>query len=83
VHELPSSQAVPFGFAGFAGQVPPEQLACVWHWSATGQLMPLPPAHTPAWHASPVVHELPSLQAVPFGLFGFAGHTPPEHVACV
>ena len=31
VHELPSLHAVPLGLAGFAGQLPPEQVACVWH----------------------------------------------------
>jgi len=30
----------------------------------------VPGAQTPAWHESPVVHELPSLQAVPFDAVG-------------
>ena len=47
VHGLPSLHGVPFGFAGFTGQDPPEQLAWMWHWSATGQTVPIPPMHDP------------------------------------
>jgi hypothetical protein len=65
VHELPSSQEVPFGFVGFAGQLPPEQVACVWHWSAAGQLVTVPPVQAPLWQVSPEVQALPSLQVPP------------------
>ena len=34
-----------------------------------------PPAQTPAWQVSPVVHALPSVHAVPFAFAGFE-HAP-------
>jgi hypothetical protein len=46
-----------------------------------GHWVPVPPVQTPPWQASPLVHELPSSHGVPLGLFGFAGHEPPEQVA--
>jgi hypothetical protein len=39
----------------------------------------VPPVQVPAWHVSPVVQALPSLQAVPFALMGFV-QVPPEQV---
>jgi hypothetical protein len=61
---------VPLVLIGFAGQLPPEQLAWMWHWSAGGHCIPAPEVHTPAWHVSPLVHELPSSHGVPLDLFG-------------
>jgi hypothetical protein len=47
------------------------------------QIVAVPPVQAPAWHVSPVVHALLSLQVVPFDLAGFGGQLPPEQVACV
>lgn len=35
-----------------------------------------PPVHTPAWHASPTLQNVPSLHGEPFG--SGAVHEPPE-----
>jgi len=73
---LPSSHAVPSGFAGFE-QAPvawSRQMPAVWHWSLAAHTTPRQwsvPAHTPAWQASPTVLALPSSHAVPSGFAGF------------
>ena len=67
---LPSLHGVPFGLFGFVPQMPFEQLPCVWHWSAGGQTVPVPPVQTPAWQASPEVQVFPSSQEVPLALVG-------------
>jgi hypothetical protein len=71
VHALPSLQVVPFAALGFE-QVPVLVLhvPARWHWSLAVQVTAVPP-HTPAVHASLVVHALPSLQVVPFDAVGF------------
>jgi hypothetical protein len=75
VQPFASLQAVPFGFAGFEHMpVVGSQTPGSWHWSGAGHVTPGPPAHTPAWQVSIGVQVLPSVQAVPFGRFGF------EHV---
>src|SRR5882672_11330595 len=79
VQLLPSLHGVPFGLLGFAPQVPFEQLPCVWHWSAAGQTVPVPPVHVPFWQVSPVVQPFPSLQVVPLAFKGLE-QTPAEHV---
>ena len=69
MHALPSLHAVPLVFATAAGQpVAGTHAPIVWHWSVV-HVTVVPPPHVPAWHVSPVVHALASLQAVPF-VFG-------------
>jgi len=71
VHALPSEHAVPFGAGGFE-HVPVTglQVPTPWHWSRAVQRTGVP-AHIPAWHVSPVVQALPSLQIVPLAATGF------------
>jgi hypothetical protein len=47
----------------------------MWHASPPPQSTALPAVQTPPWHVSLCVQALPSLQLVPFGLFGFE-HAP-------
>src|SRR5438552_1129894 len=85
VQALPSSHAVPSGLAGSEhAPVAGLQVPGSWHWSGAGQTTALAPVQTPAWQVSLWVHRLPSLQAVPFGLAGFA-QTPVDglHVPAV
>jgi hypothetical protein len=86
VHGLPSSHEVPFAFAWFE-QVPVEGLQTpgAWHGSGVGHVTGLLPTQTPPRQASVSVQALPSLQAVPSGLLGRAGHAPVErsHVTAV
>jgi hypothetical protein len=71
VQALPSLQAVPLALAAYAHTpVPGLQTPATWHWSGAAHATAAP-VHTPAWQVSPVVHALPSLQAVPSGWFGF------------
>src|SRR5439155_394205 len=53
VHALPSSHAVPLGFAGLE-QVPVvgSQVPASWHWSGAGQVTGFAPVHVPAWQVS-------------------------------
>jgi hypothetical protein len=78
VHLLPSSQALPSDLAGLL-QVPVavSQVPAVWHWSIAVQVTGEPPMQFPAWHVSPCVQALPSLQVVPLPLAGFV-HAPLE-----
>src|SRR5919204_598778 len=70
VHALPSLHNEPSGLAGFE-QLPVlgSQVPAGWHWSDAVQRTGVP-VHTPAWHVSPVVQALPSLQVVPLALAG-------------
>jgi hypothetical protein len=75
VHALPSSQGVLFAFMGVEHRpVAGSHTPAVWHWSMAAQLTAIPGVHTPARHASPVAHELLSLQGLPSFATGF------EHV---
>ena len=78
VHALPSSQAEPFGAAGFE-QTPVAALhvPMPWHWSRAVQTTGFVPTHLPAWQASVLVQALASSQAVPFVL-GVLEHAPVE-----
>src|SRR6058998_324237 len=71
VHALPSSHAVPLGFAGLE-QVPvvESQVPASWHWSCAGQVTAFAPVHAPAWQVSLRVHALASSHAVPLGFAG-------------
>lgn len=63
--------AVPSAIVGFVQvPVPVSHVPARWHWSLAVQVTAVPP-HTPAVHASLVVHPLPSLHAVPFEAVGF------------
>ena len=66
VHMLPSSQDVPFGFAGLV-QVPVVglQVPAVWHWLGVGQVTGLVPVHVVPMQTSVRVQRSPSLQARP------------------
>jgi hypothetical protein len=72
VHLLPSSHAAPFGLSG-CEQVPVlgSHVPTSWHWSRAVHVTGLVPVQVPAWHVSVWLQALPSLQAVPSGLFGF------------
>jgi hypothetical protein len=76
VHALPSLHDVPLGAVGFE-QVPVDGLHVpgTWHESDAVQVTGLEPVHAPAWHESICVHELLSLQLVPFGAVGLE-HAP-------
>src|SRR5207244_11892357 len=71
VQWLPRRPAVPSAAGGFE-QVPVTglQVPPPWHWSRAVQTTAVP-AHMPAWHVSPVVQALPSLQIVPLAATGF------------
>jgi hypothetical protein len=76
VHALPSSQIVPFAFAGLVHDpVATSHTPATWHWSSAEQTFGLPAEQLPAWHVSPVVQPLPSSQVDPLALFGSL-HTP-------
>src|SRR5262249_44073222 len=76
VHGLPSSHALPSGFAGFEhAPVAGSQTPGEWHGSWAVQTMPLVPMHAPARQMSVRVQRLPSSHAVPSGAGGFE-HTP-------
>jgi len=71
VHELPSLQPVPFAAVGLEHMpVDGLQVPATWHWSDAVHVIGLPPVQTPAWQVSACVHELPSLQPVPFAAVG-------------
>ena len=72
VQALPSLHAVPFGAFGFE-HVPVAGLhvPATWHWSLAVHVTGLEPVQIPARHESVCVQALPSLQAFPFGAFGF------------
>jgi hypothetical protein len=75
VQALPSLQVEPLGFGGFEHwPVPGSHTRVMWHWSGAGQVTGSPAVQTPAWHWSPVVQALPSLQGVPLR-FGYV-HMP-------
>jgi hypothetical protein len=66
VHELPSLHVVPFGDVGLEhAPVAGLHVPATWHWSLAVHVTGFVPVHTPAWHESLCVHELPSLQVVP------------------
>ena len=74
VQALPSLHTVPFVFGGYE-QTPVAGLQLPGNWHCPGgEQRSSSPTQTPAWHTSEPVQKLPSLQAVPFGAFGF------EHV---
>jgi hypothetical protein len=63
---LPSSQAVPSGFAGLLHvPVPGEHVPMSWHWSLAVHGTGLLPVQAPAKQVSVWVQALPSLQPVP------------------
>src|SRR5437867_3407850 len=70
VQALPSLHAVPSATGGFK-QLPVagSHVPARWHWSDAAHVTGVP-VHAPAWQLSPVVHRLPSLQAVPLGATG-------------
>ncbi len=68
VQALPSSQALPSGFAGFEHEpVVGSQVPASWHESAAPQVTGFVPVQTPPWQLSVWVQALPSLQAAPSG----------------
>jgi hypothetical protein len=68
VHASPSLHAVPLARAGFEhAPVDGLHVPAPWHWSDAVQVTGLPAAQIPDWHASAVVHALPSLHVVPLG----------------
>src|SRR3989442_381354 len=71
VQALPSLQVVPSALSGLE-QVPlaGSQVPATWHWSRAVQTTGLAPMQAPAWQASLWVQASPSVQALPFGLFG-------------
>ena len=72
VQALLSLQLAPFALFGFEQMpVAGAQVPTSWHWSIAVHTTGLAPVQLPDWHVSDVVHRLPSLQAVPFALFGF------------
>ena len=70
---LPSSQAVPSGFATVThAPVVGLHVPARWQESAAGgQTTGVPATQDPLWQTSPLVQELLSLQATPFGAAGF------------
>jgi len=72
VQASPSLHDVPFAAFGLE-QVPVagSQVPATWHWPLALHVIGLEPVQTPVWHVSVCVQALPSLQAVPFGAFGF------------
>jgi hypothetical protein len=66
LHRFPSVHAVPSGWSWNTHcPVASEHTPLAWQPSGGVQLTGVP-TQAPFWHASPVVHRLPSLQAVPF-----------------
>lgn len=76
VQALPSSQAAPFGLAGWEHPVAELQVPAIWHWSTAVHVTGFVPRQVPAWQVSVAVQGLSSLQVVPLGLFGEAEQTP-------
>ena len=71
VHCEPSSQAVPSALLGLLHlPVAALQVPALWHWSLAVHVTGLLPTQVPLWHVSVWVHNVPSLQAEPFGLIG-------------
>jgi hypothetical protein len=66
LHLLPSSQLVPFGWAGFE-QLPlfGSQVPTVWQRSSAVHVTAVPAAHEPLWQVSRPLHLFPSSQLVP------------------
>ena len=61
VQALPSSQALPSGFAGFEHEpVAGSQVPASWHESAAAQVTGFAPVQTPFWQVSVRVQALPS-----------------------
>ena len=76
VQALPSSQALPSGFAGFEHEpVAGSQVPASWHESAAAQVTGFMPEQVPPWQVSVWVQALPSSQVAPSGLAGFE-HSP-------
>lgn len=72
VQELPSSQLVPSAASGSVhAPVAGWQTPAAWHTPLGVQVFTAPPEHVPATQASPVVHRLLSLHAVPLAAAGF------------
>src|SRR5207302_144234 len=71
VQALPSSQVVPFGFAGFE-QTPVDgsQVPTSWHWSCAVQVTGFAPVQVPASQVSVCLPALSWSQVVPFGFAG-------------
>jgi hypothetical protein len=66
-----SAHDVPFATGGFEhSPVAGSQTPALWQASGAVQIVAGPAWQAPPWHVSPPVHELPSLQAVPFGAAG-------------
>jgi hypothetical protein len=70
VHMLLSLHAVPSALAGAFEHIPVagSHVPASWHESGAMQVTAVPPVQVPVWHASPVVHRLPSSQVVPLAL---------------
>jgi hypothetical protein len=76
VHEFPSLHVVPLGSSGFVqAPVPGLQTPAMWHWSLGTHTVGVPAEHAPDWQVSPFVHASPSLHDVPSLAFGFE-HAP-------
>src|SRR5438552_1278666 len=76
VHASPSSQVVPFGFAGLEHTpVDESHVPASWHWSCAAQMTGFTRVQVPASHVSARVHASPSSHVLPFGFAGFE-HTP-------
>jgi hypothetical protein len=72
VQALPSLHGAPFALFGLEQMpVPGSHTPASWHWSSAEQTTGLDPIHVPLWQVSVCVQALPSLQEVPFDLFGF------------
>jgi len=77
VHALPSLQVAVL--LVWPQPVPTSQASFV-HGFASSQVTADPPEHRPAWHASPLVHPLPSSQEVPLVAVTSAGQAAPDPV---
>jgi hypothetical protein len=67
LHNVESLQVVPLPFCGFEQTpVPGSQTPGLWHWSGVGQTTCVPAVQVPDWHVSIPLHNVESLQAVPF-----------------
>jgi hypothetical protein len=72
----PFEHGVPSGFAGLEHDPEAEShVPASWHSSDAGQSFAVPLVHMPAWHASPLVHALPSSHDVP-SAFATSEHLP-------
>jgi hypothetical protein len=75
LHRSVPVHAVPSGLGAYEHPVWGLHVGAAWHCPvAGGHVTGLEPVHVPAWHVSPWVHALPSLQVVPLATVGF------EHV---